>query len=276
MFSVSDSAPISLNFLGSGGNAKIRICLDGVGNKFSCEEQTISSIGNSHIIFATSTSFSGNLGGTAGADALCQTVAYQAGSIIPTANLKFKALIITPTRYPCSSNNGGLSGSCGGGFANDWPLVADTEYVYANGTTVFNTVNQYESFDGSNRFIMNEMGGIPSTGQNFWFGIQSILSSANGRDISGWAYTDMNSAADGVQYAANLKSCNGFTTASSSASGSFGIFGQIATVLSGSVSGTTWGNYYYFNDSASAYMLNLFNGGDSNTCNTELPIVCVS
>lgn len=275
LFSVSDSTPASLNFLGSGGTAQIKICLDGVGKKFSCENQTISSIGNSHIIFATSTSYAGNLGGISGADALCQAAAYQAGSVIPTANLQFKALIITPARYPCSSQNAGVSGSCGGSFANNWPLVANTQYVYSNGTAVFNTVNQYGSFNGSNPVMMNEQGVVPSS-QNFWFGVQSILASANGLDIAAWAYTDMNSAADGAEYTANLSSCNGFTSSDSSVNGSIGAVGQIALVNSGPVTGNTWGNYYYFNNSATSYMQNMFNESNNVACNTALPIICVS
>lgn len=255
-----------------------------MGKKYSCENQIIS-IQNPppppvipHIIFITSTTYTGNLGGVSGADALCQAAAYQSGSIIPYPGLTFKALLVTNTRYPCSSIDGGVSGSCGGTFANDWPLVVGMPYKLADGVTDFNTVNQYGAFDGSNPTILNEMGVSPTGNRaNFWIGIQSVLTNPGASDIVGWAYTDMNSAADSIQYSLNLASCNNFTDDSGTYSGSYGTVGN-AIFVSGTSPGSTWGNYYSFDDSGSSYLVNVFNASDRNVCDnsTSLPIVCVS
>lgn len=277
LFSVSDTVAATINLIGPSGEIRIKLCLDGVGKKYSCEYQTVSGIASpddQHIIFVTSTTYSGDLGGTAGADALCQAVAYQSGSLITFPGLKFKALLVTPTRYPCSSINGGVSGSCGGSYASsDWPLVPGTPYMYSDGITFFNTVNQYGVFDGSNTIIDDETGFAPLL-TFFWMGIQSIFINSAATDIAAWAYTDMNSAADGTNYATYLASCNGFTDATGSDNGSVGANGNTPFVVL-SPPALTWGNYFYFSDSGLSNAGNLFNVGNQ-PCNTLSPIVCVS
>ncbi len=285
LFSVSDSVPGTMSILGAEGTVNIKICLNGVGKKYTCENQVISIQSPPpppppppSIIFITSTDHTGNLGGVSGADAICQAAAYQAGSIIPVAGLTFKALLVTSTRYPCSSINGGLSGSCGGIFANDWPLVIGTAYKLADGVTDFNTVNQSGVFDGANAVILNEMGATPTgSSRDFWIGIQSILSNSSASDIVAWAYTDMNSAADNTEYSNNLATCNDFTDASGTYVGSYGSVGTTPSIV-GTVPSSTWGNYYSFNNGGSAYMVNIFNASNFSTCDSSTlhPIVCVS
>lgn len=274
LFSVGDSLPASINILGQGGEVKVIICLDGIGQTYTCENQTISPLSNSHLIFATSSSYPGNLGGISGADSICQTVAYQSGSIIPYPGLTFKALLVTPRRYPCSSVNGGISGSCGGSFTANWPLSPHTKYVYADGITFFNTVNQYGVFDGTNSLIRTEQGGVPNG--NFWMGIQSIFSDPSGNDIYAWAYTDMNKIEDGNRYTSNLSSCWGFSSNDSNLSGSAGLFGQIPNVVNGPISSSTWGNYFYFNNASGAYLMNVFSSSYNFSCSNAYPILCVS
>jgi hypothetical protein len=274
LFSVSDTVPAKITLAGAGGTVQIKICLNGVGKKYSCENQTVSSLASSHIIFVTSTAYSGNLGGTAGADGICQSVAYQSGSIIPNPGLKFKALLVTSGRYPCSSNNGGISGSCGGSFAKNWPLVPNTDYVASDGETPFNTVNANGVFDGSNP-IINDERGIYTFNQIFWIGVQSILSNASSQDIVGWAYSDMNIAADGLQYQHYLATCHDFTVADSSVIGSYGSNGQVASG-SGSIPGNTWGNYFFFDNGGTTFLENVFNFSQNSACNLPLSLICVS
>lgn len=284
LFSVSDRVPASINLLGSGTVVNIKICLNGVGKKYSCETQAISGLPNTHYIFVTDATYQGNLGGVAGADAICQSTAYQSGSMVPLAGLKFKALLVTATRYPCSSKNGGVSGSCGGSFARDWPLVVGTPYLNVNGSS-FNTVNTNGVFDGFNPVLFTEQNTFVSN-QPFWTGIQSILSNVTGTDIVGWAYTDMNSAADGTAYVNNLATCNNFTSSSAAVYSSLGLVGQVSSTGTGpgTVPDSSWGNYYTMDNTETSGLSNLFNiAGNSSSsallfasCNGARALVCVS
>lgn len=273
LFSASDTVPGSINLFGNGGTVNFKICLNGIGKKYTCENHT-ATVSSSHYIFVTSSSYFGNLGGITGADAICQAVAYQAGSVISVPNLKFKALLVTSTRYPCSSTNGGISGSCGGSFAKNWPLIPNTPYLMANGQTVFNTANQYAVFDGSKKELLTEQG--DSASANIWTGIQSIFTNAQGSDIIAWAYTDMNSAADSDAYNNNLATCNDFTSASDLVSGVYGAVGASPVVYDGPLPGLTWGNYYYFADNQSPYISNLFTTANNRSCDIVSSLICVS
>jgi hypothetical protein len=273
LFSVNDKSPANINIHGDGGAAQVQICLDAVGKKFSCENQTITSLANSHIIFMTSSTYGGNLGGIGGADAICQSVAYNGGSVVAVSGLQFKALLVAPERSPCYSPNGGATGGCGGSYAIDWPLVPGSAYSYPDGLTFFNTVNANGVFDGSNQVLKNELG-YP-TFQPFWSGIQSVLTNTSSTDISGWAYSDMNSAADSSPYEVYLATCQSFTSSNQLYSGSTGLNGQNSEVA-GTITGSTWGNYYYFNNAQLSYIYNLFVSGNLSSCNQQLPIVCVS
>jgi hypothetical protein len=277
LFSVSDTTEAALDLLGPGGIVEFRICLDSTDRVNHCENKTVTSVANSHYIFITSTAYSGALGGVIGADAICQVAAYQPGSIISVSNLKFKALILTASRYPCTSKNLGLSGSCGGRFAHDWPLIPNSTYLYADGKRVFNTVNRNSVFDGSNPLMYTEQGAL-SFGP-FWTGIQSIFANSSGSDIAGWAYADMNSTEDAVVYARNLATCNDFTSDNSFLNGSYGSAGEFA-YSTGLIPGQTWGGHGAFNNTQSSWLSNLFNLSSplatSLSCAMQLPIVCVS
>lgn len=253
LFSVSDTAPANIQFLGNGGTVTVKICLNGVGKKYSCEKQS-AIVQNSHVIFITYPNFTGNLGGVTGADNTCQTEAYQSGSIIPTG-LNFKALLVTATRYPCSIN-GSIKG-CAGNFASNWPLSPGVPYSAPDGSS-FNTVNSNAVFDGNVTTLKNQTGLEPLVNpQRFWTGIQSILSNSSADDIVGWAYADMNSAVDNTVYANNFGTCNNFTSDDPTLIGSYGLVSKFSTSTD-PIAASTWGNYYYFDNNQNTGLSNLF------------------
>lgn len=271
LFSVSDTTPAKITLDGPIGSINIRLCLNGTGKTYSCEEYTVS-VFSSHVIFLTSRfqQTTGALGGIAGADAFCQNAALTSGNPA-LQGLSFKALLVTSTRSPCSIVNGRTG--CGGAYANDWPLVPGSQYVYADGKTLFNTVNQNGVFDGSNSNLRDDNNEVVFG--LFWTGIQSILSNTAATDIVAWAFADMNNAEDGNEYTTNLASCNEFTDGTAATNGSLGLAGETSLTF-GVVPGATWGNYLHFNDAQTGQLFNLFSAGLSLPCNENFSIVCVS
>lgn len=93
-------------------------------------------------IFVTASSYTGNLGGTSGADAKCNSDANK-----PSDGSNYKALIASNisggnlARQPCV-------GDCvsPGTEASDWPLAASTRYVRTDGTLI-GTTDQFQKFD---------------------------------------------------------------------------------------------------------------------------------
>lgn len=276
LFSVSNTAPVNLTLSGPIGPVSIRLCLNGIGKTYTCEDYIVS-VFSTHVIFVTSAQFEGNLKGTAdngahGADAICQSVATSSGNSALNG-LTFKALLVTSSRYPCSIVS--AQTGCTGSFASDWPLIPGAQYVYANGESFFNTVNQNGVFEGTNPIINNETNS--SSFSNFWSGTQSILSNGSGTDISGWAFVDMNSAQDGTQYINNLATCNSFTSNLNTLKGAVGVVGQ-GPLFFGSISPLTWGNYSAtgFDDTLTSFLSNVFSSGTAEACNLPQSIVCVS
>ena len=230
------------------------------------------------IVFITTGTYTGNFGGVSGADVICQTEAYASGTIIPHG-LTFKAILVTSGRYPCSSQNGGVSGQCGGSFENDWPLIPGVKYFNPD-LTVFNTVNAQSVFDGSNDKLQLRTGIVTTPSQVFWTGIQSILSNNAALDIVGWAYTDMNSAADGTTYASESPAnCLEFTSTTGGGlqnGSNTGFTGFPPTVILGTITGGVWGNYETFSDSGSALLLNVWSIGETTGCTSLLQVTCAS
>lgn len=279
LFSVSDLLPTTLTFAGN-GTVSFKLCLNGVGKKYSCEIHAIDLSNptpppppppDDKIIFMTNFTYNGNLGGTAGADAICQESAYQSGSIIPS-NLNFKALIVTSTRAPCSRAEDNSIG-CGGAYAKDWPLTAGTVYYRPDNSTVFNTVNQNFVFDGSSNNLESPLGTVPDV-DGMWMGIQSILTNSSANDIAGWALDDMNPDADSNSYNSYFASCNDFS--SDSGNGTVAYNAGTPSAPFG-VPANTWGNYYQFSDSNPLpYISNMFVRGISLPCNNFQSLICVS
>ncbi|MGL5743074.1 MAG: DUF1554 domain-containing protein [Legionella sp.] len=279
LFSVSDTQPANITLSGPVGTANIRLCLNGTGKTYTCEDYTIS-VYSSHVIFVSSTQYTGNLQGSAltaeqGADAICQSVAAASGNTLLNG-LTFKSLLVTHARYPCSIVNG--KANCTGSFATNWHLVVVAPYVYADGKTLYNTVNQYGVFDGSNRIINDENNN--TSFNSFWSGIQRIFSNSYSSDIAAWVSQDMNAAEDSNQYTTNLASCSGFTSEGGSDNGSIGFPGDQPLTF-GVIPPLTWVNYSTsgFNDSLfpyQGYLTNLFSVGFAFPCEFPESLICVS
>ena len=269
-FSVSTNAPASLSLSGPSGPITATVCLNAVGNGLSCENHQINVPA---IIFITQNGYSGNLAGVAGADGICNNEAYMAGSVIPSGRT-FKALLLSPTRYPCSNPHGNSTGSCGGAFpSSDWPLTPGTVYYQPNGVDVFNTVNANGVFDGETVTFQTVSGGA-SVAQ-FWSGIQSVHSTPEGFHIDGWAFDDMNPSADNQVYTSNLAYCNDWLSSSSSAHGSVGSAGRYEGNVLAPLPLSTWGNYYYFSNTLVGYLFNAFITSAYYTCDGPASLVCV-
>ena len=239
------------------------------------------------IIFITAGTYTGDLKdggggiystpgttGEAGADAICQGEAYVAGSLIPSG-LTFKGLIVTNNRYPCDS-----TGNCGDTHSSDWPLSSNAQYVNSDLTT-FNTVNSNLVFDGSNPNI-KQANGTAGSGY-FWSGIQSIKSNSTANDIMAWGYADANPSTDGTMYSqAAPTNCSNYTSTSFinnyvGGGSSAGHIGDIARVGFGTISANTWGTWYYFNNTSSSTLDNVWNVSGFNVlaCNSSYKLVCV-
>lgn len=268
-FPISSNAPVSLMLSGPSGPEVVTVCLNVTGNHpLSCEQYQIVV---PFIIFITQGGYNGNLGGVAGADQICNSQAYVAGSLIPPGRT-FKALMLSQTRYPCSNPYGGASGLCGGSFASDWPLFPGNVYYQPNGIDVFNTVNQNAVFNGEVT-TLEDVAGNASVAQ-FWSGTQSVHSTPDGFHIDAWAFADMNPNADQGAYSTNLAYCDSWTSSSSSVNGSVGTSGRQQGSLLGPLAPSTWGNYYKFNDDSYGYLFNLFIG-TYYTCDGMASLVCV-
>jgi len=100
---------------------------------------SVVSVSRENIIFVTTSTYDGNLGGIAGADSKCNT---DIGK--PSNSGIFKALIVGSTRVACTTTN------CVGGAAEnvDWPMTPDTTYTRSDGT-IIGTTNSSSIFIGA-------------------------------------------------------------------------------------------------------------------------------
>lgn len=214
------------------------------------------------VIFMTTGTYTGNLGGLSGADAKCQTEAYQAGTLLPI-NLTATAILVSSTRYPCDN-----TGLCAGTHAsNDWPLGASKIYSNPSGTN-FNTTNANAIFDGSVTAFYDSKGAAIANNQYFWSGAQSVYTNASATDIAAWAYVN-ESTASSIYYPANLNDCTGYTTPSSTAGAYAGSIPNVGVVglaagnyaPSYNIPGSAWGNFFNFWNQYMGYVYNVWSGG---------------
>ncbi len=225
-----------------------------------------------NIIFMTKNLYNGNLGGTTGADQLCQSEAYNAPNTKIPAGLSFKALIVTSGRYPCDA-----SGSCGDTHAKDWVLYKNESYYNSDGS-LFNSVNGNLVFDGTESKFQYTNGVVDSQRYMIWTGIQSIHSNSSSSDIDAWAYADANPSGDSKNYALySPNTCNDYTSSDTSLNSSVGSTGVNPGSRSGAVPGSTWGNYFVFLDSnQTTFIHNTWNFGYYMDCSSSLHLICVS
>ena len=107
-------------------------------------------------ILYMASALTGNLGGIAGADTACSTLASR-----PVGVTAAKAMITGPTRTACSVAN------CGAGNAQvDWALHANQHYVRADGAYVFLT-------EGNGIFTAYPAQHDLGSGVNFWDGLNA-------------------------------------------------------------------------------------------------------
>ena len=226
---------------------------------------------NQHIIFITTETYSGNLGGIRGATDICQREAYQKGSIIPPG-LTFKPLLVTGAYYPCDAKQ-----LCGGEHASkDWPLTPSTPYQTPDLRT-FNQVNVNSVFDGKKTALQLADGKKVEQTKKLWIGTQSVLSDAKGKDIVGWASADENPDKDAKTYTVYSPSdCAGFTSSSILKKGTVGEIGVVSGSGYGNIPASTWGNYFVFSDKKSPFIYNMWITSEVLICNAKAAIVCVS
>lgn len=226
------------------------------------------------IVFMSTNTYNGNLGGTTGADAICQG---NGTSKFP--GLTFQALIITSNRYPCSNSSTPptYTPGCMGSYSANWPLVPGTLYGNPD-LTPFNSANTYGVFDGTvNQFQFINGSAVP-TNTPFWFGVQSTLSSGGPSpyDQLGWAYVNMN-AASVASYTPPFN-CSQFTATDTLST--IGYTGETITSTTGSLP-NTWGNWYKQVDSTNSSLSNVWNAAsqagsvDVNCATASMNIVCV-
>lgn len=143
------------------------------------------------------TGYTGNLGGISGADAKCQASATTNGY-----SGIFKAMIADGiNRYACSEVS--LVNGCGGIYAKDWVLAANTQYVRADGTTTIATTTATQIF----AFPLTNS--IDPNSKNAWTGMYTnwypTYDPANQMtECSGWtADSDENSTYGQSNYVTN-------------------------------------------------------------------------
>ncbi len=234
-----------------------------------------------HIVFLSQTLTKGDMssgGGTGivSADALCTQDALTYGTTLVKSHATYKALLLSDTRYPCSSPDNGITTGCGASFAVDWPIVANTPYYDANGT-LYVTANANAVFPGLTTDLVNPAGG--SWGIIvFWMGIQSVLGNNPGGtplDIIGWAYTNMNPA-ESSDYNSSLANCNNWSDQTAGQQGANGENTQAFINNNYPFQNPTWGNYYQNQNDSNKFMLNNWSISNTGGCDGGFPIVCVS
>ncbi len=224
-----------------------------------------------HIIFITSESYTGQMGGIVGADKICQREAYQIGSIIPPG-ITFHALLVTAEHYPCDGKPG-----CSGDHASkDWPLTPLTAYQNPD-LSAFNTVNGNSVFNGQKSVLQLPNGHKAENTKKLWIGAQSVLSDDKGKDIVGWASVDENPLKDSNTYMVYSPSdCAGFTSGDLVKKASVGEVGVVAGSGFGEIPPGTWGNYFVFADKQAPFLYNMWITSEVLMCSAKASIVCVS
>lgn len=224
-----------------------------------------------HYLFLTSSTYDGNLGGVSGADAICTSVAQHSGN--PNINtLTFKAVLLSAARFPCDN-----TGRCGGQHVDDWPLLANTQYLNPDNTaSPLLMTNQNLSFPqpgGDITTIEDEFGNVNP--QVFWSGIQSILTADNDNaNIVAWAFDNVNPDSETI-YIQNLAACNNWIDNTSNFIGSDGQSGTQATPIASPIAGI-WGNYFFQLAGSPGYIETTWVSSFQFYCNQFAGLVCAS
>jgi hypothetical protein len=231
-----------------------------------------------YIIFMTSASYTGDLGGITHADAICQSDGDKLFS-----GVTYKALLITSTRFPCSG--GPSNPGCAGTYqSSDWPLAPGTVY-YNPDKSVFNTVNTSSVFNGSvNNFQYIHQAPV-SSGTQFFSGIQSSLSgNISPYDLLGWAYVNMNASTASLYSSFSPQNCfdytnDGVLNASTAGRTGAGIanLGTISANFWGNWNGQTDGPGFAENFVSNVWIQNAASGGSIMAlCNLPIEFICVT
>lgn len=232
------------------------------------------------IIFVTTNDYSGNLNGVAGADAICESEAYQQGSMIGTGNV-FKALLVSSTRYPCDS-----SGVCGPSGWSDWPLAANTGYRTVGTGWAMWTSNANGIFESNGIYTdITRATSFLSSSPTYWSGINGILvgeSVGAASIVTGWSFANEsnnwnNSGSLWSQYVD--QTCHDWSESSGSLSGSLGgndYYVESATYSTVGLS-VNAGYSTLAADSTIPSGMNISRWvtGSTQTCSQKRPLVCV-
>ncbi|TGN03213.1 DUF1554 domain-containing protein [Leptospira dzoumogneensis] len=130
-------------------------------------------LGKTRYLFVTSSTNTGDLGGVAGADLICQSAKTAEVPSLPGSSLEYVALIASSSRVP---------GGAG------WPLFPGTNYYAMNPgeTLIFHT-------DGSGLPVlpMSNATGIPGAG-DYWTGISNTgLGYSAGTNCNNWGSSNV-------------------------------------------------------------------------------------
>ena len=236
---------------------------------------TLSPVTGSHYIFMTAATYTGNLGGVSGADALCTTAAQNSGnSTINT--LDFKAVLVASNRYPCDQ-----TGNCGGAYSADWPLLPNTPYLGPDGTQGANLITNgnavFPQPSNSITTLRYETGATGPASTSFWFGIQSTYTApADRADITGWAYFNVNPDS-GTRWTTYQSTCDQWNSTTGTTPQSKGSTGQTrggGPFASVAVVAGIWGNYFYQLDASEGAVFNTWTNANSSFCTSPYSIVC--
>lgn len=222
---------------------------------------TVPAVPSNKIIFATATSYTGNLNSVDGADTRCQAAA-------DSANLSglYKAVLLASTRYPCDATG------CGSSHSHDWPVSPSTPYVTTTGSD-FMTSDSHGIFatNFTQGTLLTESGSA-SNGY-FWMGINYIttgLTTGFTSPLVAWYYTAPTGATANTAH-----NCSDWQDDAHANAGWVGD----SSSNTYTTDGTTVSTSYY---TADAYQLGPMGSGLSRwdtglspDCATSMPIVCV-
>lgn len=131
----------------------------------------------SKLIYITTNSYWGNLGGVSGADSKCQT-----DSQCPTGKTCKAIIMDTNNRYACTSNT-----SCGGIYSKDWVLEPFTTYINTLGQ-ILATTNSTSVFGNNGAFVFNYP--ISANGGKAWTGFDNYFMANKDANCQNWSIGD--------------------------------------------------------------------------------------
>jgi hypothetical protein len=228
------------------------------------------------VIFITSTSYNGNLAaydtaspqvGVHGGDSLCQARATSAG-----LSGTYKALLLSGTRYPCSSYG------CGANYASDWVIAANTQYQTTNAQTIITSdSNGIFETNFTQGAIANENGTTANT--YFWNGISYLttgVTTDSTSTLTGW-YTQIPSQM--TSGGGPEGNCNNWTSNDQYAYFSFvgdsGRFANNNYSTDGLDANSPYATSYAATDINGISISRWVMGNIRGTCNSSYPLFCV-